>query len=176
MWILAISYFHLWPESYSTFPLQNELTPIGHAKFYDLWSYGVLVYFLVVIVVNLRIVYSYQIYTFWGELLIFISIIFFVLIVLIYSQITSFQNDIYQMLDLYLDFNVVLKALFSIFAFPLLDIMAGLTVGLIRDDQRPDSMDLQEFSNLSDPYLTRRQFRRSTIFSQHSKMRSTLQL
>lgn len=88
---------------------------------YDVWAYGVLVYFLVVIVVNLRIVFSYHIYTVYGELTIFLSILLFYLTVLVYSQITIFNNDIYKLLMIYTDLNVLFKVIFAIFAFPIVD-------------------------------------------------------
>lgn len=136
---MAVSLFHVWSatgedlrEGTSSPPC---IYPIDIYSNYDIWAYGTLIYGLVIIVVNLRILYSYQIYTYWGELLIFLSILSFFLTIIVVSFIKSnlIKNDLYGVILLYNDFGFFTKLVFVTFMFPIIDIIFGTVLNLITE-------------------------------------------
>eukprot|EP00347_Sterkiella_histriomuscorum_P010576 403375747 len=160
--IMATSLFHIWlpdNEQSPSYRHENSITyPIDIYSDYDIWTYGTLIYGMVVIVTNLRIMYSYHVYTFWGELLIFLSILSFFLTVVIASFLKSsiLKNDLYGVIYLYNDFGFFLKLFFVTLAFPLIDIICGNIVNLYRSKRGllADNNN-EQFNNLSAPFQTR---------------------
>jgi hypothetical protein len=70
-------------------PVENTLREDGKATS-DVWASGGLVYAAVVIVANIRLISSFNNYTFWGELLCILSIIAYFLLFYIESFFSMF--------------------------------------------------------------------------------------
>lgn len=119
------------------------------------------------LVANARIVQSYSIYTFWGELIILISILSFYIVV-VFESYVIFQGvpmftDMYGVFQNMMgDSMFWINQLFCLLVLPAFDFMVGIVINAIK--QRTGYINEQEqFSNLSEPFQTRQQYNKGSI-------------
>lgn len=96
--------------------------------------------------------FSYQVYTLWGELLIFLSILLFFIILTFESFVNiSTGNSLYHVISEILpDLDFWFKIFFVTLMFPLIDIMYS-SAKMLYKDVKGISYDQEDFDNLSQP-------------------------
>ena len=112
------------------------------------------------LVANIRIIQSYQIYTLWGELIILVSILAFYA-VLVFESYVCYPSGAPMFNDMYGVFQNMsgdaifwVNQLFCLMVLPAADFLIGISINAVK--QRAGFLkENEEFSNLSEPFQTR---------------------